>query len=420
MAAKAEMSDDEGVISIREAIQAEEILEEETAAVLGDVDDNNCTYSKGYVKRQPLYACYTCTANKGILAGVCYACSIHCHDGHILYELYTKRNFRCDCGNDLFSSTQCTLDQKKDKLNLKNTYNQNYKGLYCVCNRPYPDEECPEENQDQMIQCNICEDWFHATHLGKCLPDNDRFTEMTCDSCVRKHSFLSIYSPIVDVTYDSKVDVESLPTDLVTSNKSVDKDEPKLSVSNTSISCAEEKEGATIDLINNDGAIARKRKASDDLCTDSNVKKDAIDTCKLKRLQEKYKDIKCDISVMYFRDNWRSELCTCGDCKCLYKSHAVEFLLDPEDSIHVYEERSKAKYECQRHAGINELDTRIDNLSYDQKCHLAYGINDFKNNLTEFLKDLASKNKVVEPGDIQDFFNMQEEKRKKLRTTLLR
>lgn len=104
--------------------------------------------------------------------------------------------------------------------------------------------------------------------------------------------------------------------------------------------------------------------------------------------------------------------------KSLYKSHGIEFLLDHEDSIHVYEERSKAKYECQRHAGINELDSRIDNLSYDQKCHLAYGkkfdaikmikfkfvdqpfalllgINDFKNNLTEFLKNLASKNKVA-------------------------
>ena len=46
MAARQDTSDDEGVISIREAIQAEEILEEETAAVLGDADDNNCTYSK--------------------------------------------------------------------------------------------------------------------------------------------------------------------------------------------------------------------------------------------------------------------------------------------------------------------------------------------------------------------------------------
>lgn len=46
MAAKQDISDDEGVISIREALQAEEILEEETAAVLGDADDNNCTYSK--------------------------------------------------------------------------------------------------------------------------------------------------------------------------------------------------------------------------------------------------------------------------------------------------------------------------------------------------------------------------------------
>ena len=37
-----------------------------------------------------MYACATCFG-AGELAGVCLACSLHCHDGHQLYELYTKR-----------------------------------------------------------------------------------------------------------------------------------------------------------------------------------------------------------------------------------------------------------------------------------------------------------------------------------------
>ena len=61
--------------------------------------------------RQPLYSCLTCaretTKRRRIsssasqpqnddldpqwLAGVCLACSIKCHDGHELVELYTKR-----------------------------------------------------------------------------------------------------------------------------------------------------------------------------------------------------------------------------------------------------------------------------------------------------------------------------------------
>lgn len=47
---------------------------------------------QGYVKRQALYACVTCLpSSSGELAGICLACSYHCHDGHELIELYTKR-----------------------------------------------------------------------------------------------------------------------------------------------------------------------------------------------------------------------------------------------------------------------------------------------------------------------------------------
>ena len=52
--------------------------------------------------RQALYACATCSGvddgggagrqqSQSEPGGVCLACSLHCHDGHTLYELYTKR-----------------------------------------------------------------------------------------------------------------------------------------------------------------------------------------------------------------------------------------------------------------------------------------------------------------------------------------
>lgn len=59
-----------------------------------------------------------------------------------------------------------------------NKYDDNFRGLYCVCKRPYPDKESPVEQKrsplfpmknicfqtadDAMIQCMICEDWFHS------------------------------------------------------------------------------------------------------------------------------------------------------------------------------------------------------------------------------------------------------------------
>lgn len=44
------------------------------------------------MKRQALYACNTCTPKGGEPTGVCLACSYKCHEGHDLFELYTKRS----------------------------------------------------------------------------------------------------------------------------------------------------------------------------------------------------------------------------------------------------------------------------------------------------------------------------------------
>jgi hypothetical protein len=81
-----------------------------------------------------------------------------------IVELWTKRNFRCDCGNSKFGEFVCKLFPKKNVENAENSYNHNFKGLYCSCDRPYPDPDA--KAQEEMIQCIMCEDWFHEEHLG--------------------------------------------------------------------------------------------------------------------------------------------------------------------------------------------------------------------------------------------------------------
>ena len=121
----------------------------------------------GYVNRQALYSCLTCKTKNGEPAGVCLACSLTCHENCELIELYTKRNFRCDCRTEKFQRP-CQFGQKVLEKNEKNLYGQNFDGKYCTCGRPYPDPDCPPElEDDEMIQCVLCEDWFHGTHLGK-------------------------------------------------------------------------------------------------------------------------------------------------------------------------------------------------------------------------------------------------------------
>ena len=56
-----------------------------------------------------------------------------------------------------FTENNCT--------NMRNVYNQNFTGVYCTCKRPYPDPDC-EEDMGEMLQCCVCEDWFHEVHLG--------------------------------------------------------------------------------------------------------------------------------------------------------------------------------------------------------------------------------------------------------------
>lgn len=50
--------------------------------------------------------------------------------------------------------------QTKLDTNEENRYNQNFDGVYCTCARPYPDPE--DTTGDEMLQCVMCEDWYHS------------------------------------------------------------------------------------------------------------------------------------------------------------------------------------------------------------------------------------------------------------------
>ncbi|XP_053612764.1 putative E3 ubiquitin-protein ligase UBR7 [Plodia interpunctella] len=208
--------DEDKVVTMMDVLQEQEDFEEDANAVLGASDEKNCTFPKGYIKRQAVYACLTCCpdakTDPGKRAGVCLACSLSCHENHELVELYTKRNFCCDCGNSKFNSHPCQFTANKPDLNDNNSYNQNFSGLYCICHRPYPDPEATFE--DEMIQCVICEDWLHASHLEAKVPPNEQYSEMICKGCMEKNEFLYDYS-------DLAVNCESEDVDITTVNEKV-------------------------------------------------------------------------------------------------------------------------------------------------------------------------------------------------------
>jgi E3 ubiquitin-protein ligase UBR7 len=109
---------------------------------------------------------------------VCYACSVQCHGEHTLVEIFTKRNFTCDCGTTRFpaATNPCGLRVNKttntkggvhsEEPDANNKYNQNFRNRFCSCEGLYD----PFLQKGTMFQClglgthdtgGCGEDWYH-------------------------------------------------------------------------------------------------------------------------------------------------------------------------------------------------------------------------------------------------------------------
>ncbi|KPP72419.1 putative E3 ubiquitin-protein ligase UBR7 [Scleropages formosus] len=352
---------EEATVSLVDVLEEDEELENEASAVLGGSDSEKCSYPEGYVKRQALYACNTCTPKGGEPAGVCLACSYKCHEGHDLFELYTKRNFRCDCGNSKFKDFECKLYPEKDLLNSDNTYSHNFFGLYCTCDRPYPDPE--DQIPDEMIQCVICEDWFHGRHLGCTVPESMELQEMVCEACMNKAPFLWIYAAHLAVPF--------LPL-------------MKVKISETA-ACKrthQEMEGST------------------------SKSKTNMTVCRLMELQAK--------GLVHSREGatfwpyiWRSKLCACMNCKSAYDKAGIPFLLDESDTVLAYENKGKKTEQEEGPHGRDPLMSALNTLNHVQQLEIIYEYNNMKTELKDYLQRFAAEGKVVTPEDIQRFFEEQ-------------
>ncbi|XP_015191459.1 PREDICTED: putative E3 ubiquitin-protein ligase UBR7 isoform X2 [Polistes dominula] len=303
---------------------------------------------QGYI-RQALYACKTCCSNKNVRAGVCLACSFHCHEGHELVELYTKRNFRCDCGNSKFGNKECNLEKCKNATNVENMYNQNFDGVYCTCARPYPDPE--NENNDEMLQCVICEDWYHSKHLEcKDVPGDDAYAEMICAACMDKHDFLWKYAAKYSTMYNS-----------------------------STASCKNGEKILNVETLPNECTMPQQNL--------SDIKKGSC----------------------FWLEGWRSSLCNCESCKKIYTEQGILFLLDPKDSVQAYEEAGKiTKHESQYEKGMKALAS----LDHVQQLTAIEEYNNLKERLKEYLQKFAENKKVVREEDIKEFFSEMESKKR--------
>lgn len=360
------------------------------------------------------------------------ACSLECHENHDVYELYTKRNYRCDCGNSKFKPEfECKLmekNQKKSSFNELNKYNHNFSGRYCVCDKRYPPDESDTsaEANDEMWQCIICEDWYHTKHLGTDeLPT--KFDEFICGPCVDKLDFVRFYN-MVDLSEEEP----STSTSTKDENAEDDDDrtlESKLDKPDKSnaVLVKTEAETKTAPHVNNTEGSAKLPICESDTNDSQAENKDPdvgiatskanlSSSClllKLKRQVEKNQGSSTTSSkpLFWLDCDWRSKLCRCRECLEMYKFKECEYLLDHKDTVQYYEAQGKAlakNIETPLERGMSALN-RMNRAAVVEALH---GYDELKANLSDYLRKFADTKKVVREEDIHEFFHQLKSKKK--------
>lgn len=410
--------EDEDTITMVELIEVQDKLEEEASAVLGNSDMKNCTYTKGYISRQALYSCATCFDGTDNVAAICLACSLECHKNHDMFELYTKRNYRCDCGNSKFKSDfECKFMDKqtqKAPLNENNKYNHNFSGRYCTCNKRYPPEEGDDsaESKDEMLQCIVCEDWYHTKHLGATdMPT--KFEELICKSCVDELDFVHYYR---DVEASSESTDE--PSGLKSGEHTELSDDKESSEIDSKTSAPKSEPEAVVTAVcesdTNDSQLENKAPNQDSI--NPLIKTE----CLLEKLKKSYQEEetseeavnKLSKGPMFWQDcSWRAKLCRCPDCMTMYKEKNCEYLLDDKDTVQYYEAQGKAT----ENGSESTFERGMSALNGMNRVAVAEAINGYhelKTDLSNYLRKFATTKKVVREEDIHEFFTQLKSKKR--------
>eukprot|EP01099_Mayorella_cantabrigiensis_P006847 TRINITY_DN5853_c0_g1_i1.p1 TRINITY_DN5853_c0_g1~~TRINITY_DN5853_c0_g1_i1.p1 ORF type:complete len:454 (-),score=102.23 TRINITY_DN5853_c0_g1_i1:60-1421(-) len=374
---------DDRVVTLGEILAQEQALEEEaTAQLQGDWgDERACTYGQGY-HSQPVYSCKTCLQTKkqnsqdeSELFGMCFGCSMNCHVDHEIFELFEKRDFRCDCGTSS-CPIPCSLQpasETRETRNQKNHYDHNFEGLYCWCNQQY-------DEKTEMIQCYICQDWFHVDCIEerlqakknqeeipqdnekkKLMPDLSDFQTFICDSCsATRFSFVLSSSGTFLDHRPFSTSFLAYPTERKESQASSSEQDPK-----------------------------RER------------------------------------GCLFLKKGWKKSICKCQNCLSLFQNHCVSFLEDKQDEdTDGDEEEDEPGIEGSEKSqeGFKNSNSIIEETtsqllqsipSVVDRLELIYRYNTLSDRLKAFLAPFAQSGVAVTKEDIEGFFAQLNQSRNK-------
>ncbi|KAH0521065.1 Protein mlo2 [Microtus ochrogaster] len=397
----------EPVVSLVDVLEEDEELENEACAVLGGSDSEKCSYSQAPVL---LVVASWWPAFHELILVTSQTRPSSPHFSHSCRVLI-RRQMEKSGVKEKWVEFENLSD--KSKVNSCNKYNDNFFGLYCICKRPYPDPE--DEVPDEMIQCVVCEDWFHGRHLGAIPPESGDFQEMVCQACMKRCSFLWAYAGQLAVTRVSAEDDGLLLNVDGLGGQEVIKSENGSHQDNT------QKED--VSEHGKDAGKEVKAEQNNEPCTSSSSESDCQTVfknektktelqsgCRLQELQAS-QFVKKDVAT-YWPLNWRSRLCTCQDCMKMYGELDVLFLTDEYDTVLAYENKGKSEQATERRDPL--MDT-LSSMNRVQQVELICEYNDLKTELKDYLKRFADEGTVVKREDIQQFFEeFQSKKRRRV------
>nr|CAB3468094.1 unnamed protein product [Digitaria exilis] len=306
--------------------------------------------------------------------------------GTAVVELWTKRRFRCDCGNSKFGGHLCKLCPEKDFENPENCYNHNFKGSYCTCGRPYPDPEAKE--QVEMVQCCICEDWFHEDHIGLNsvgeVPRDEEgeplYEEFICHKCSPVCYFLKLYP---DTIWASGKQYLASQTDASDSTvmEGGPSDHPTIE-KHENVALADDMGGEKMAMENGstkDIAVPEK----------DNLGSNSGNNCKLGADVNTMPAVTEKNMPFFMSKGWRDTLCRCETCTNFYVQRGIAYLVDKDDSIEEYEKIAKQKREKKLEQREGAETNFLNSLNHVQKIEILSGINDMKTEFQSFLVTIS-------------------------------
>lgn len=261
-----------------------------------------------------------------------------------------------------------------------------------------------------MIQCIVCEDWYHSRHLQTTVPKSNSFAEMICSDCMLRNELLYHYVGMsITVLDDTELDASVNP-DISVNDNTMDKHD--LTVEESDKQGEEKVDELLKDEINQSimniiEINKNSNSESSDKMDEPPTKKQKLDTGSVASCTKPLLVGEKIPGATFWTNDWRKHICTCEKCLKEMKESKLEFLIDLEDTVLSYQEKGLAKVHETSEERAMRAFSQIDRR---QQINVLTGYNKLKENLKEFLHSYAVSDVAVTIDDVNRFFQMMNEK----------